>query len=63
MEVVHRVFTPTEHEVEHARRVIEAFEKARTEGKGVIQLDGQVIENVHVDMASRVLELAEKVIR
>ncbi|MCJ7704739.1 MAG: CoA ester lyase, partial [Desulfobacterales bacterium] len=33
LEVVHRVFTPTEHEVEYARRVIEAFEKARTEGK------------------------------
>ena len=49
--------------MEHARRVIEAFEKARTEGKGVIQLDGQVIENVHVDMANRVLEIAEKVIR
>jgi citrate lyase subunit beta/citryl-CoA lyase len=63
LEVVHRVFTPTEQEVEQARRVIEAFEKARTEGKGVIQLDGQVIENVHVDMANRVLAIAEKAFR
>ena len=63
LEVVHRVFTPTEQEVEHARRVIEAFEKAKTEGKGVIQLDGQVIENLHVDMANRVLAIAEKAFR
>ena len=63
LEVVHRVFTPTEQEVEHSKRVIEAFEKARTEGKGVIQLDGQVIENVHVDMANRVLAIAEKALR
>jgi len=63
LEVVHKVFTPTEQEVERAKRVIVAFEKARAEGKGVIQLDGQVIENLHVDMANRVLAIAEKVLQ
>jgi citrate lyase subunit beta / citryl-CoA lyase len=61
VEGVNRVFTPAPAEVEYARRVLEAFEKARGEGKGATQLDGQLIENVHVTIAERVLRIAKKV--
>lgn len=60
VEVVNRIFTPTEADIQYARRVVEAFEKAKTEGKGASQLDGQLIENVHVAMAQHILEIAEK---
>ena len=40
--------------------LIEAFQKAEAEGKGAIQLDGQLIENVHVAIARRVLKIADK---
>ncbi|MFM7095312.1 MAG: HpcH/HpaI aldolase/citrate lyase family protein, partial [Actinomycetota bacterium] len=46
--IANEVWAPGESEVEHARRVIEAFNAARAEGKGVVQLDGKMIENLHV---------------
>ena len=60
VEVVNRIFTPTEGEIGYAKRVLEAFEKAKAEGKGAVQLDGQLIENVHVAMARHILEIAER---
>jgi citrate lyase subunit beta/citryl-CoA lyase len=35
--------------------VIAAFEEATAEGRGVITVDGRMIENLHVDNARRVL--------
>jgi len=58
VEVVNRIFTPSAEEVEFAQRIVEAFEKAKVEGKGAIQLDGKLIENVHVAMAQRILKIA-----
>jgi citrate lyase subunit beta/citryl-CoA lyase len=59
VEVVNRVFTPSREEVEYSQRVLEAFEKAKAEGRGATQLDGKLIENVHVAMAQRILKIAE----
>jgi citrate lyase subunit beta/citryl-CoA lyase len=41
--------------------VIEAWEAGLAEGKGVIQLDGRMIENLHVDNARRAVEMAEAI--
>jgi citrate lyase beta subunit len=60
VEVVNRTFTPTEEELEYARRVLEVFEKAKAEGKGATVVDGKLIENIHVAMAKRILMIAEK---
>lgn len=54
-------FAPSEDEVAQARRVIEAWEAGLAEGKGVIQLDGRMIENLHVDNARRAVEMAEAI--
>jgi citrate lyase subunit beta/citryl-CoA lyase len=51
-------FSPTAEELEHARRVIEAFEEAGRAGAGVATVDGRMIENLHVATARRVLLLA-----
>ncbi len=55
------VWAPTTDEVEHAGRVIEAFETAESEGRGVITVDGRMIENLHVDNARRVLAVADAI--
>ncbi len=55
------VFGPTDDDVGHARRVIEAHRNAETEGKGVVLLDGKLIENLHVENAQRIVALAEAV--
>lgn len=59
--VANEVWAPSEAEVEHARRVIEAFEAARAEGKGVVQLDGKMIENLHVANAERLIAIASAI--
>jgi citrate lyase subunit beta/citryl-CoA lyase len=41
--------------------VIEAFEAATAEGRGVVTVDGRMIENLHVDNARRVLAVAEAI--
>jgi citrate lyase subunit beta / citryl-CoA lyase len=51
-------FSPTEAEVDHAHRVIEAFEAAERAGSGVATVDGRMIENLHVASARRILALA-----
>ncbi len=60
IEVVNRIFTPTQEEIGYAQRVIEAFQAAQKEGKGATQLDGKLIENLHVAMAERTLKIAEQ---
>jgi citrate lyase subunit beta/citryl-CoA lyase len=52
-----RVFAPTADEVDRARRIIEAFEEAEAEGRGVVTVDGRMVENLHVDQARRTLAL------
>ena len=49
------VWAPSADEVEHAERVIAAFDEAVATGKGVVTVDGRMIENLHVDNARRVL--------
>lgn len=55
VEIANDVWAPTADEVDHARRVITAFEEASAQGRGVITVDGRMIENLHVDNARRVL--------
>jgi citrate lyase subunit beta/citryl-CoA lyase len=55
------VWAPDEATVDHARRVIEAFDAAVAGGRGVITVDGRMIENLHVDNARRTLAIAEAI--
>lgn len=53
-----RVFAPAADDVERSQRIIEAFEAAEAEGRGVVTVDGRMIENLHVDQARRTLAVA-----
>ena len=55
IQVVHRIYRPTDEEVEHARRVVAAFEAA--EGEGSIAVDGRMADLPIVERARRILEL------
>jgi citrate lyase subunit beta/citryl-CoA lyase len=55
------IWSPTADEVEYSRRVIEAFEAAEAEGRGVITVDGRMVENLHVDDARRILAVADAI--
>lgn len=55
------VFAPAAEEVEAARKIIEAHAKAEAEGKGVLVVDGKLVENLHVVMATRLVGMAEAI--
>jgi len=61
IEICNTVFSPPPGEVEEARRIIAAFEEPDNKGKGVINLDGQMVELLHRDMALRTVAIAEAV--
>jgi malyl-CoA/(S)-citramalyl-CoA lyase len=61
--LANEVFTPSEAEVEHARRLLAALEQAQQEGKGAATLDGRLVDMALVPMARRVLEQAERIDR
>ncbi|MET9223846.1 MULTISPECIES: CoA ester lyase [unclassified Streptomyces] len=61
LEPCNRIFAPAQEEIDRSRRIVEAFEEATSQGRGVVTVDGRMIENLHVEEARRVLALAEAV--
>jgi citrate lyase subunit beta/citryl-CoA lyase len=55
VEPCNATYAPTADEVERAQRIIAAFEEAEAAGRGVVTVDGRMIENLHVDQARRTL--------
>ncbi len=61
IDICNEVFAPTSGEVESAAAIIEAFALAENAGKGVIQLNGRMVELLHADMARRTLAIADAI--
>ncbi len=55
------IFAPAPADIDWARRVIAAHAEAVAQGRGVVLLEGRLIENLHVDEARRVVTLAEAI--
>jgi citrate lyase subunit beta/citryl-CoA lyase len=53
-----RIFSPGEEELAEARRIIAAHAEAERAGKGVVVVDGRLVEALHVDNARRLVALA-----
>jgi len=54
-------FAPSADEVEFSRRIIAAHAEAAAEGKGVVVVDGRLVENLHVEAAQRLVALADAI--
>ncbi len=61
VDIANEVWAPTDDEVSHARRVIEAFDEGLREGRGVVTVDGRMIENLHVASARRAIATADAI--
>ena len=61
VEVANRVWAPTDDEVAAARRVVDAFAEAERDGRGVVVVDGRMVENLHRDNALRTLATADAI--
>ena len=58
IEACNRIFSPSEEKVAWARAVVAAFDAPEAHGKGVVSLDGEMIERLHLAEARRVLRAA-----
>jgi citrate lyase subunit beta/citryl-CoA lyase len=56
-------FAPSTEEVAWSRRIIAAHAEAAAAGKGVVLVDGRLIETLHVENARRLVALAEEIDR
>ena len=61
IEPCNAAFSPGADEVEQAKKIIAAFDLPENQGKGVIQLDGRMVERLHADMARRTVAIAEAI--
>ena len=61
VEPCNRIFAPSAEEIEKSQEIIKAFEEAKAAGRGVVTVNGRMIENLHVDNARRILALAEAI--
>jgi citrate lyase beta subunit len=52
------IFSPTPEELEQARQVVEAYERAQREGVGAIALDGKLVDEASRKVAEQLLALA-----
>ena len=56
LDIVNRIFTPSDKEIEWAKKVISAFEKAEQQGLGVIHLNGKMIDYSSYKQARLVMQ-------
>jgi citrate lyase subunit beta/citryl-CoA lyase len=54
-------FAPSAEEVAQARKIIAAFDRPENQDKGVIALDGRMVERLHAEMARRTLAIADAI--
>src|SRR6056297_389931 len=61
VETINQVFTPSKEEIEFAKEVLNAIKTAEKEGRGVISMNGQMIDAPIVDRANHILSIYKSV--
>lgn len=61
IDVCNEVFTPPEDDIAWAHKVLATFAKPENADKGVLQIDGSMVERLHVEMARRTLAIAKAI--
>jgi citrate lyase subunit beta/citryl-CoA lyase len=55
------IFSPSAEEIAEARKMIAAFELPENKNKGVVRIDGRMVERMHAEMAKRTVAIAEAI--
>lgn len=61
IEPCNKAFSPSPEEVAWARKMIAAFDLPENKSKGVVSIDGRMVERLHADMARRTVMIAEAI--
>jgi citrate lyase subunit beta/citryl-CoA lyase len=54
-------FSPSTEEVAQARKIIAAFDHPENKDRGVVQIDGRMVERMHAEIARRTIAIAEAI--
>jgi len=61
VEPCNEAFSPSAAEIAAAKKIVDAFALPENKGKGVISLDGRMVEMMHADIAARTVALGEAI--
>ncbi len=61
IEPCNKAFSPSAEDVAQARIMIAAFDLPENKSKGVVSIDGRMVERLHADMARRTVAIAEAI--
>ena len=59
IDIVHKVFTPTQKEIIFAEKVVREIDEKKAQGIGVFTVDGKMIDIAFYDGAKRTIALAK----
>jgi malyl-CoA/(S)-citramalyl-CoA lyase len=61
VELANEIFSPSEAEIDQAKRILEAMEQAQREGRGAVALDGKFIDIASIKQAEVMVKKAEAI--
>lgn len=61
IDAANAAYTPPAEEIARARKIMGVFDLPENANKGVVQLDGQMVERLHVGMAKRTIAIADAI--
>ena len=61
VDIANHAWAPSAADIDQARRIIVAFDEAVADGRGVVTVDGRMIENLHVANAQHILSIADAI--
>ena len=61
LEPIHHIFTPTPERIAAAKRLLQAFNNHKAQGKGVFTLDGKMVDMPMVRAAQKIIDKAQQI--
>ena len=55
IDITNQIYSPSQEELAQAAAIVEAFSKDENQGVGVLQINGEMVERLHLQMAERLL--------
>ncbi len=61
IDIANQAYSPTADDINQAQKVVDAFANAADPEVGVLQIDGRMVERLHLDMAYKTLNIAARI--
>ncbi|MCL4144244.1 UNVERIFIED_CONTAM: hypothetical protein GTU68_027869 [Idotea baltica] len=61
IDIANRAYAPSDADINRAQKIVDAFAQPENAQLGVLQIDGRMVERLHLDMALQTIEIAERI--